>query len=232
MIRLERLYKSYTEGTVRRSVLAGASATVGDGEWVALLGPSGSGKTTLLNLVGGLDIPDQGEVIVGEQRVSALPERERSLYRRTEVGFIFQFLNLLPTLTVRENLLLPTELGRLDPRVAEGRATRLLQRVGLADRAHSFPDVLSGGERQRVAVARALVHEPPLILADEPTGNLDANTGAEVLDLLEELLRESRKTLLIVTHSERVASRADRVLVLEAGVLHEREPGTVAGGGP
>ncbi len=232
MIRLERLYKSYTEGTVRRSVLAGASATVGDGEWVALLGPSGSGKTTLLNLVGGLDIPDQGEVIVGERRVSALPERERSLYRRTEVGFIFQFLNLLPTLTVRENLLLPTELGRLDPRVAEGRTTRLLQRVGLADRAHSFPDVLSGGERQRVAVARALVHEPPLILADEPTGNLDANTGAEVLDLLEELLRESRKTLLIVTHSERVASRADRVLVLEAGVLHEREPGTVAGGGP
>ncbi len=223
MIRLERLSKAYTEGTVRRPVLVGASAEVKEGEWVALLGPSGSGKTTLLNLVGGLDVPDEGVVMVGDRCISALPERERSLYRRTVVGFIFQFLNLLPTLTVRENLLLPTELGGLDPGEAERRCARLLERVGLADRADSFPDVLSGGERQRVAVARALVHEPPLILADEPTGNLDARTGGEVLDLMEELLRESGKTLIIVTHSERVASRADRVLVLDGGVLRERE---------
>ena len=222
MIRLEQVSKSYREGDRDRSVLVSADVSISSGEWVALLGPSGSGKTTLLNLIGGLDVPDSGHVSVGGRAVSSMSERERSLFRRTEIGFIFQFFNLLPTLTVVENLLLPTELGGTDGPEARVRADALLRRVGLADRADSFPDVLSGGERQRVAVARALVHEPPVVLADEPTGNLDAATGASVLDLLEELLHGSGKTLLMVTHSDRVAARADRVLTLSDGVITEQ----------
>lgn len=221
MIRLTNVSKSYEEGDRHRRVLHDVHATVRDGEWVALLGPSGCGKTTLLNLVGGLDTPDEGTVSVGGETISALGERARALYRRSGVGFIFQFFNLLPTLTVLENLLLPTELGGMDPVAARKRARDLLERVGLGDRHASFPDVLSGGERQRVAVARALVHEPPLVLADEPTGNLDAETGAEVLVLMEELLRESGRTLLMVTHSQEWAARADRVLTLRGGTLHE-----------
>jgi len=221
LIRLTKVSKAYLEGDRRRHVLRGVDVHIREGEWVALLGPSGSGKTTLLNLVGGLDTPDEGVVSVAGQAISDLSERARALYRRAGVGFIFQFFNLLPTLTVLENLLLPTELGGMDRTVAKRRAIHLLERVGLGDRRDSFPDVLSGGERQRVAVARSLVHEPPLVLADEPTGNLDAETGAGVLALMEELLRESGRTLLMVTHSDEWASRADRVLTLRGGTLHE-----------
>jgi putative ABC transport system ATP-binding protein len=188
-----------------------------------VLGPSGSGKSTLLNLVSGIDRPDGGWVEVGGVRLTGLGERERTLVRRREIGFVFQFFHLLPTLTVRENLLLPLELrGRVGPAERE-RARALLARVGLEGRADAFPDRLSGGEQQRVAVARALVHEPALVLADEPTGNLDPDTGARALDLLEELVREHGRTLLAVTHSRDLATRADRVLRVEHGRLVEGE---------
>jgi putative ABC transport system ATP-binding protein len=188
---------------------------------VALLGPSGSGKSTLLNLVSGIDTPDAGSIDIDGVRVTDLDERERTLFRRRHIGFVFQFFNLLPTLTVEENLLLPLELkGRLDA-AARRRARELLEHVGLADRAATFPDRLSGGEQQRIALARALVHEPALILADEPTGNLDPATGEKMLDLLDRLVRDAGRTLLVVTHSRELAAHADRVLRIVDGRLEE-----------
>ena len=188
---------------------------------MALLGPSGSGKSTLLNLVSGIDTPDAGSIEIDGVRVTELGERDRTLFRRSHIGFVFQFFNLLPTLTVEENLLLPLELkGRLDA-AARGRARELLDHVGLADRAATFPDRLSGGEQQRVALARALVHEPALILADEPTGNLDSATGEKMLDLLDRLVRDAGRTLLAVTHSRDLAAHADRVIRIVDGRLEE-----------
>jgi putative ABC transport system ATP-binding protein len=223
VLRAHELTRRYREGDVEHVVLDGASLEVRRGELVVVLGPSGSGKSTLLNLVSGIDRPDGGWVEVGGVRLTGLGERERTLVRRREIGFVFQFFHLLPTLTVRENLLLPLELrGRVGPAERE-RARALLARVGLEGRADAFPDRLSGGEQQRVAVARALVHEPALVLADEPTGNLDPDTGARALDLLEELVREHGRTLLAVTHSRDLATRADRVLRVVHGRLVEGE---------
>ncbi len=189
------------------------------GERVAVLGPSGSGKSTLLNLVSGIDLADEGTVRVGGTELSQLDERERTLFRRKHVGFVFQFFNLLPTLTVLENLLLPLELAGATGE--ETRARALLDAVGLSDREGSFPDRLSGGEQQRIAIARALVHEPSLLLADEPTGNLDAETGDRVVRLLDDLVVEAGATLLVVTHSRELAARMDRVLRVEHGELVE-----------
>jgi putative ABC transport system ATP-binding protein len=187
-----------------------------------ILGRSGSGKSTLLNLVAGIEPPSGGRVEVGGVDLGALPERRRTLFRRDRVGFVFQFFNLLPTLTVEENLRLPLELaGRTGPG-DQRRAGELLAEVGLAERAGAFPDRLSGGEQQRVAVARALVHDPLLVLADEPTGNLDHDTGLAVLALLDRLTRGAGKTLLMATHSREVAGMADRVLAIEDGRLVER----------
>jgi len=194
-------------------------AAVRAGERVAILGPSGSGKSTLLNLVSGIDLPDEGTVRIGGTDLTALSEHERTLFRRHRVGFVFQSYNLLPTLTVLENLLLPVELkGAVLPR-DEARAAELLARVGLEDRADAFPDRLSGGEQQRVALARALVHEPTLVLADEPTGNLDEDTGRRVADLLDELVVAHRRTLVVVTHSRELAARTDRILRMSHGRL-------------
>jgi len=193
------------------------------GEMVALLGPSGSGKSTLLNLVSGIDAPDGGSVEVEGTELTRMGERDRTLFRRRHIGFVFQFFNLLPTLTVEENLLLPFELTGRVGEEERSRARALLERVGLGDRGETFPDRLSGGEQQRVAVARAVVHSPTLVLADEPTGNLDVETGSRVLDLLEELVRKSGTTLLLVTHAPEVASRADRILTLRGGKLVEVE---------
>jgi putative ABC transport system ATP-binding protein len=221
LLQISRLSKSYWEGGRAHRILKGAEAAVAPGEFVALLGPSGSGKSTLLNLVAGIDQPDEGEVRVAGTSLTGMTERERTLFRRTHIGFIFQFFNLLPTLTVEENLLLPLELkGRIG--ASERASARgLLRQVGLAGREGTFPDRLSGGEQQRVAVARALVHDPLLILADEPTGNLDSESGAHVLDLLEGLAGSAEKTLLVVTHSHEVARRAHRVLRIREGVLVE-----------
>jgi putative ABC transport system ATP-binding protein len=218
------LTKGYEEGGRRHEVLSGTEFEIRQGEFVVLLGPSGSGKSTVLNLVSGIDTPDRGTVEVAGVDLPSLSERDRTLFRRRHLGFVFQFFNLLPTLTVLENLLLPLELKGPVGEVEEGRARGLLERVGLESRGDAFPDRLSGGEQQRIALARALVHEPDLILADEPTGNLDPETGGRVLDLLDGLVREDGRTLLAVTHSRELADRADRVLQLDHGLVKERVP--------
>jgi putative ABC transport system ATP-binding protein len=220
-IELTDLHKRYREGDQLHTVLDGASARVASGERVAILGPSGSGKSTLLNLISGIDLPDGGSVRIDGVDVTALTERERTLFRRRHVGFVFQFFNLLPTLTVLENLLLPLELAESADAAAKARAMGLLERVGLSGRTASFPDRLSGGEQQRVAIARALAHGPSLILADEPTGNLDEDLGATVAELLDELVRAQGSTLVVVTHQLDLARRMDRVLRIDHGSLVE-----------
>jgi putative ABC transport system ATP-binding protein len=221
LIRLDRVSKDYNEGGAVRAVLRETSAQLGAGEWIAIRGRSGSGKTTLLNLLAGIDLPTRGDVFVGDVCLSALSSKERTLFRRDRLGFVFQFFNLIPTLSVLENTQLPAELAGVPRREAAVRAQALLAEVGLAGREAAFPDRLSGGEQQRVAIARALVMSPPLLLADEPTGNLDDDTGQVVLDLLERLTRAAGKTLVLVTHSALVAARADREFTIEQGHLVE-----------
>ncbi len=213
-VRIENLTKTYLEGEKRRVVLQDAQARFAGGKTTAILGKSGSGKSTLLNLISGIDRPDSGRVWVNGQNLTAMDERQRTLFRRRNIGFVFQFFNLIPTLTVGENVTLPLELNGLSRTQARPRALALLAEVGLDDRWDTFPDKLSGGEQQRVALARALVHDPLLILADEPTGNLDEDSGAQVLSLLLRLTHQQNRTLLLVTHSLDVAARADYVLRL------------------
>ncbi len=222
MIALEGVSKGFREGGRLRPVLDGVEARIATGEWVALLGPSGSGKTTVLNLISGIDQPDAGRVTVADTDIGALSERDRTLFRRRHIGFVFQSFNLLPTLTVEENLLLPIELNGLERSVRGDAVLSVLDDMGLGDRRASYPDRLSAGERQRVAVARAVAHDPLVVLADEPTGNLDASTGADVMALIERLLHQRGKTILSVTHDEALAERADRVLVLEGRRLVPR----------
>jgi putative ABC transport system ATP-binding protein len=217
LLRLRGVSKAYEDGGTRHDVLNALDLDVAAGEMVALLGPSGSGKSTLLNIVAGIDAADAGKVEFGGRDIAAMGERERTLLRRREIGFVFQFFNLIPTLTVRENVQLPLELIGARGAVLRERADALLGRVGLVDRGRSFPDELSGGEQQRTAIARALAHEPSLILADEPTGNLDGATGGRVLDLLAELAHERGTTMLVATHSDEVVRRADRVVALRDG---------------
>jgi putative ABC transport system ATP-binding protein len=221
-VELRGLTRTYTSGERRQVVLDGVDLTLRTGELAVLLGRSGSGKSTLLNLVSGIDLPDAGDVRVEGRSIPALSERDRTLFRRDRIGFVFQFFNLIPTLTVEENLLLPLELQCTVTPERRRRALDLLEEVGLADRAQDFPDRLSGGEQQRVAVARALAHDPLLVLADEPTGNLDLETGLQVLDLLDRLTRRAGKTMIMVTHSRRVVGLADRILRLEEGKLVEQ----------
>ena len=222
LVRLRAIERRFHEGDRVRTVLAGIDADIRAGEFVVLLGRSGSGKSTLLNLIAGMDVPDAGTVVVGDDDVTQMTERERTLFRRRHVGFVFQFFNLIPTLTVEENVGLHLDLcGRLDE-AGRRRVLELLERVGLADRQASAPDRLSGGEQQRVAIAAALAHEPLLVLADEPTGNLDAETGAKVLQLLYDLVHGQGRTLIMATHAADVADRADRVLELQSGRVVER----------
>ena len=204
---------------MRRVVLQNAHAEFQSGQITAILGRSGSGKSTLLNLISGIDEPDRGQIWVDGQDLTGLPERDRTLFRRARIGFVFQFFNLIPTLTVGENVSLPLELNRIPRSESHKRAQDMLEAVELLDRWKTFPEKLSGGEQQRVALARALVHDPLLILADEPTGNLDEETGAQVMTLLARLAREQNRTLLIVTHSQEAASHADRILRLSHGQL-------------
>jgi putative ABC transport system ATP-binding protein len=221
LVQLRGISKGFVEGGLLHPVLEGVDLDVAAGEIVTLLGRSGSGKSTLLNLLSGIDLPTAGQVLLRGEDLARLTERERTLLRRHQIGFVFQFFNLIPTLTVEENLLLPLELaGRLDRRQRE-RALGLLDFVGLADRLGSYPDVLSGGEQQRVAIARALAHDPLLLLADEPTGNLDAETAGQVLELLAGSVREAGKTLVMATHSREVAALGDRVLRVQEGHLVE-----------
>jgi putative ABC transport system ATP-binding protein len=223
LIEIRSLTKSYREAGREHVVLDAVDADVKRGELVVLLGRSGSGKSTLLNLLSGIDLPNSGEIVVDGTSIGALTERERTLFRRRRIGFVFQFFNLIPTLTVNENLLLPVELKGRPTDDDRARLRELLAAVGLADRGRSFPDRLSGGERQRVAIARALMHDPDLVLADEPTGNLDLETGLEVLGLLDRLTRKAGKTMVMATHSREVIGVADRLLTIEEGKLVERE---------
>jgi putative ABC transport system ATP-binding protein len=223
-IRLEHLCKRFTEGEHTRTVLEDVHASLAEGEFVAIVGKSGSGKSTLLNLISGIDLVDCGNVWVGGQSLTAMDDHQRTLFRRLNIGFIFQFFNLIPTLTVWENVMLPLELAGASNGDHRGRVASLLDEVGLLDRRKTFPDRLSGGEQQRVAIARALVHDPLLVLADEPTGNLDEETGRQVLALLDRLTRQAGKNLILVTHSAEAAAYADRVLYLREGRVTDQGP--------
>jgi len=219
--------KTFREGDVERVVLDQVSFTFAPGEFVVLLGHSGSGKSTLLNLVSGIDRPSAGRIAVNGVWVTELNERSRTLFRRDTVGFIFQFFNLIPTLTVLENVTLPQELAGVPAAKAQLMGRQLLEQVGLGDRCDTFPDRLSGGQQQRVAIARALVHNPALVLADEPTGNLDEETGDRVLQLLLSLTHSARKTLIMATHNPAIAAYADRVLRVQDGHLLPTDPHSI-----
>ena len=226
IVEIDGLTKIYEEGGKRRAVLDKADLEIAAGEFFVILGKSGSGKSTLLNMLSGIDKPDSGRVCVAGTDITRLDERQQTLFRRDHIGIIFQFFNLIPTLTVLENITLPGELKGGQRQLIEQRGHDLLERVGLADRASTFPDKLSGGEQQRVAIARALVQEPALVLADEPTGNLDSETGEKILHLLLELTRDVGKTLVMATHNPEIVPLADRVGRIHEGNLlitsHER----------
>jgi putative ABC transport system ATP-binding protein len=219
-IRVRNLCRSYEEGGRKHVVLENLNADFIGGETVALRGRSGSGKSTLLNLISGIDAPDKGEVEVTGQNITRMSERERTLFRREHIGFVYQAFNLVSTLSVSDNIRLVLELNDIGEPEAAKRIADMLHAVELAERADSFPDVLSGGEQQRVAIARALVHRPSLLLADEPTGNLDDETAAAVLRLLDRLVRHTGGTMIVATHSARVASLCDRVFELRNGALY------------
>ncbi len=219
VVELHEVFKTYPDAQRERSVLCGVSAAFERGEYAAILGRSGSGKSTLLNLLGGIDLPTKGAICFQGRNVSKLNEQRRTLFRRKHIGFVFQFFNLIPTLTVFENLMLCLDLNGIDRKTGRARVEELLDQLELLDRADSFPDRLSGGEQQRVAVARAIAHRPSLVLADEPTGNLDRETERVVLSLLRDMPQYENTTLIAATHSPEVATHADRVLQLREGVL-------------
>ena len=223
---LRGVVKRYREGDATREVLRGADLAMPRGAVGALVGRSGAGKSTLLNLVSGIDAPDGGTVRVDGVEIGALSERERTLFRRRRIGFVFQFYNLVPTLTVAENVRFLLDLDGAEG--AGERARSLLEEVGLEDRAGAFPDRLSGGEQQRVAIARALAHDPALVLADEPTGDLDARTGTLILDLLERMTRERGRSLLMVTHDASTLDRVDVVFRLAEGRVEAQTTGLEA----
>ncbi len=219
IVQVRDLFKTYYEGDSALTVFDGVSFDIAEGEFFAMIGASGSGKSTLLNLLSGIDKPDRGAIVINGTDITALDDRRQTLYRRDHIGIVFQFFNLIPTLTVLENITLPKELAGSRHKASEPRARILLEQVGLADRADAFPDKLSGGEQQRVAIARALLPEPKLVFADEPTGNLDDETGAQVLDILLRLTRHAGKTLLMATHSMDIVRYADRVCRIHDGQL-------------
>lgn len=216
----EKVYKSYSLGTRKVEVLHGIDLRIAEGEFVALMGPSGSGKTTLLNLVAGLDRADSGRVVVTGVPITELSETELARWRALHVGFIFQFYNLLPVLSALENVELPLQLRPLSRRERREHAVTALELVGLADRLGHHPGELSGGEQQRVAIARAIVTDPSIIVADEPTGDLDRKSAREILSMLEQLNAQFGKTIVMVTHDPKAAETAGRMCHLEKGVLN------------
>ena len=224
LIRIDDLAKAYQRGEQRIPVLEGVNLEVQAGEFVALMGPSGSGKSTLLNLIAGIDKPSAGRIEIGGIDIATLSEGELADWRAANVGFVFQFYNLMPVLTAFENVELPLLLTRLTRGERKAHVLAALDMVNLSDRIDHYPNELSGGQQQRVAIARALVTDPTLIVADEPTGDLDRVTGAEVLDLLAQLNRELGKTIVMVTHDPKAAARARRLIHLEKGELVADDP--------
>jgi len=225
VLEARNVWKVFRSGTVEVPALRGVNLGVGQGEFVAIMGPSGSGKSTLLHLLGGLDTPSQGEILVEGNDLATLSDNQRTVLRRTRIGFVFQTFNLLPPLTAEENVMFPLLLGEMPAREARRRALDQLTQVGLAGRRTHFPSQLSGGEQQRVAIARALVIDPVLVIADEPTGALDSENGRLLLDLLQRLVAEQGHTLLIVTHDPNVAARAHRIIHLRDGQVEPGLPG-------
>jgi putative ABC transport system ATP-binding protein len=216
MLTLRDVWKIYKTGTVEIHALKEVNFEVKEGKFIVVLGPSGSGKTTLLNIIGGIDVPTKGKVMFKGTDVTALDEDGLTIHRREHIGFVFQFFNLIPTLTAKENLLLASELVA-NPRDAD----EVLEIVGLEDRADHFPSELSGGEQQRVSIARALIKNPPLILADEPTGNLDFETGKKVLKYMKEVCVREGITFIVVTHNSSISEMADRILRLKDGKIDQ-----------
>jgi putative ABC transport system ATP-binding protein len=219
MMELQDVTKIYDQGRRKVHALRGASMTVEAGEFVSIMGPSGSGKSTMLHLLGALDTPTSGKAFFSGKDIQAMSDRERSLLRRTRIGFVFQFFNLLPTLKAVENVALPLMLAGQGKRTASKRALAAIDRVGLVDRADHFPEELSGGEMQRIAIARALVSEPDAVLCDEPTGNLDSTTSKEILDLLRSLPEAGKRTVVMVTHDPAAAAYGDRLVHIRDGLV-------------
>ena len=216
---IDGLSKSYRRGTQEIPVLIDISLTVGQNEFLALMGPSGSGKTTLLNMIAGIDRPDNGRLVIGEIDIASLSESELSKWRASHIGFIFQFYNLIPVLDALENVQLPLLLTSLSRSERREHAIAALEAVGLVDRMDHFPSELSGGQQQKVAIARAIVTDPLLIVADEPTGDLDKKSASDVLNLLWQLNEQFEKTIIMVTHDPRAANKSKRILFLDKGIL-------------
>lgn len=219
LVRINDVHKYFTRGSERIDVLQGVNLDIPEGDFLALMGPSGSGKTTLLNLMGGLDTPSSGAIEIGGANIAALSGSQLSRWRSQHIGFVFQLYNLLPVLTAEKNVELPLLLTKLSKAERSKRVAIALKVVGLAERSQHYPRQLSGGQEQRVGIARAIVTDPVLLLADEPTGDLDRKSGDEILDLLQALNRDLGKTIVMVTHDPRAAERAKRVIHLEKGVL-------------
>ncbi|MCY3574423.1 MAG: ABC transporter ATP-binding protein [Chloroflexota bacterium] len=220
ILSIRNLHKTYAEGARSRSIIAGVNLDIYAGEFFVLLGASGSGKSTLLNLLSAIDRPTSGQIHIDDTDITALNDLQQTRFRRDRIGIIFQFFNLIPTLTALENITLPQELGGAARGELEKKARDLLAEVGLEGRKDDYPDKLSGGEQQRVAICRALLHEPQIILADEPTGNLDEDTSHAVLQLLLRLTRDAGKTLIMATHSAEIVPLAHRVCRIIDGKLH------------
>ena len=223
LLKIESLKKTYTRGDQVVEALRGVSLEIESGQFASIMGPSGSGKSTLLHLMGGLDRPTSGKVILQDQAIESLSDNELSLFRRQKLGFIFQFFNLLPTLSAMENVALPRLLNRESIKTIRPKAEELLKMMGLEKRMDHKPDQLSGGEMQRVAIARALIGDPLMIFADEPTGNLDSKTGESVLTLLKSLVNDHGKTIVMVTHDLNAASFGTRLIKLKDGLLDSDE---------
>jgi putative ABC transport system ATP-binding protein len=223
LLAAENLTKTYVTGEARVTALGGVSFAVERGDFVALMGPSGCGKSTLLHLCGAMDRPTSGTLQLNDRNLAAMEDDELTRVRREQVGFVFQFFNLLPTLTVSDNIALPCLLGGVKAADAETRAQALAERVGISHRLHHFPQQISGGEMQRAAIARALIHQPALVVADEPTGNLDSENGANVMALLKKLNAETGVTILLATHAADVAAAAGRVFKMRDGKFEDRQ---------
>ena len=222
LIKLNHVSKHYEEGSDNREILTDINAEIKTTEVVSFIGKSGIGKSTLLNLISGIDVCDSGDITIDGVFINKLSDTKRTLFRRKNIGFVFQFFNLVSTLTIEENIALPLKLNKFDPETTNQTVDRLLEHVGLLDRKKSFPDKLSGGEQQRIAVARALSHNPKLIIADEPTGNLDTNNSYMLMGLLVSLAKEYGTTIIIATHSDEVLKYSDRIMSIESGILIEK----------